>query len=70
MNANAVTAIRALADAIVTTVREAGPLGAPAGVLFAAMSAHGFTKDQYDQFMAALVGAGKLRREGDLYIAR
>jgi hypothetical protein len=67
MNANAVTAIRALADAIVDTVRETSP--APAGALYAAMAAHGFTKGQFDQFMAVLVEAGKLRRQGDLYFA-
>jgi hypothetical protein len=57
-----------LADAIVEAVKAAGPLGAPGGVIYAAL-ADKMTADQFNQFMSALVGAGKLNRNGHLYTA-
>lgn len=65
----AAAAIRAIADAIIEAVKVAGPMGAPGGTIYAALMAHGITLSQYEQFMAALVGAGKLRKEGLLYFA-
>jgi hypothetical protein len=62
-------ALRALANAITEVVGEAGPLGAPAGVIYAALSAHGFSLAQFQQLMDALVSLGKVRRQGDLYHA-
>ena len=59
-------ALRLALQAILDAVKEAGSTGAPGGVLYAAlldrMSLH-----QFEQIMSALVKAGKLRREGDLY---
>jgi hypothetical protein len=60
-------AITMLADAIVEAVKAAGPLGAPGGTLYAAMMAHGITLAQFEKFMSAMVGAGKLTRKGHLY---
>ena len=51
-------AIRRIAGAIVETAREAGPLGAPSGVVYAALMTHGCTLDQYNQFIAGLEKAG------------
>ena len=65
----AAEAIRAMADAIVEAVKVAGPMGAPGGTLYAAMMAHGLTLSQYQQFMSALVAAGKLTKRGELYFA-
>lgn len=62
-------AIRAIAAAIVDSVKEAGALGAPSGIVYAALSAHGCTLDQYQQFIGALVRTGKLRQSGDLLYA-
>ena len=67
MTAAQVKALRAVADAITDTVREAGPFGAPGGVIYAALMAHGCTLHQFQQIMAGLVQAGRLTREGDLY---
>jgi hypothetical protein len=35
--------LKLLADAIIDSVRAAGPLGAPGGVLYAALMTHGLT---------------------------
>ncbi len=59
--------LRMISDAIVESVKAAGPLGAPAGVMYAALMQHGCTLDQFNQFTGALVSCGKLRRQGDLF---
>jgi hypothetical protein len=59
--------LRMIADAIIDSVKAAGPLGAPGGVIYAALMAQGCTLAQYEQLMAGLVQAGKLTRHGDLY---
>jgi hypothetical protein len=63
-----ITALKMLADAIVDAVKAGGPLGAPAGPLYAALMDK-MTLAHFEQFMSALVGAGKLRKDGDLYHA-
>ena len=60
-------AIKAIADAIVEAVRAGGPTGAPGGVIYAALMAHGISLEQYEQIMEALVRVGRLRRSGQLY---
>lgn len=60
-------AVLAITDAIVEAVKAAGTLGAPGGTIYAALMAHGITLAQYEQLMAALVGAGKLTKQGHLY---
>jgi hypothetical protein len=60
-------AVAAIANAIVDAVRAAGSHGAPGGVIYAAMMAHGCTLEQYEQFMAALVRLKRLKKSGDLY---
>jgi len=62
-------AIRAIADAITESVKEAGELGAPSGIVYAALMTYGCTLNQYQQFISALVRTGKLRQEGDLLYA-
>jgi hypothetical protein len=59
--------LRMIADAIIDSVKAAGPLGAPGGVIYAALMAEGCTLSQYEQIMSGLVRAGKLTRHGDLY---
>jgi hypothetical protein len=60
-------ALYEVCDAIVTAVESAGPLGAPGGVIYAAMMASGCNLQTYETLMNGLVGAGKLRKSGDLY---
>ena len=62
-----IAALRAIADAIVEAVEAAGPMGAPGGVIYAALMASGCTLAQYESIMSAMVRAGILTRHGDLY---
>lgn len=64
---DAVTSLRAILDAVVDAVRAGGDRGVPGGTIYAALMASGATFEQYRQIMSALVAAGKLTREGDLY---
>lgn len=66
---NQLAAIRAIADAIVESVREAGELGAPSGIVYAALMSYGCTLDQYQAFIRALIRSGKIRQERDLLYA-
>ena len=62
-------ALKMIADAIVDSVKAAGPLGAPAGTLYADLMAQGCTLDQFEKLMGALVAIGKLTKNGHLYKA-
>lgn len=67
---NVAAAIVAILDAITQSVAAAGEFGAPAGVLYAALMAHGCTLNQFQSFMSYLERRGKVTRRGDLYFAR
>ena len=62
-----IAALRALAGAITEAVKAAGPMGAPGGVIYAALMAQGCTLAQYESIMSAMVRSGNLTRHGDLY---
>lgn len=62
-------ALRGICDAVVSTVKESGPMGAPAGILYAALMAHGCSLSQFQSLMAGLVRAGKVTQHGDVYRA-
>lgn len=66
---NRLDALILVGDAVVETVQEAGPLGAPAGPMYAAFMALGVDLQQFEALMAGLVQAGRLRKSGDLYYA-
>lgn len=63
------TALRELLAAVVDAVKVAGSNGAPGGVLYSALMAHGCTLAQFEGVMGALVRTGKLERRGELYFA-
>jgi hypothetical protein len=63
----AVEALRKVMDSIADTVREAGPLGAPAGPMYAALQTQGCTLNQFNSITDGMVRSGRLRREGDLF---
>jgi hypothetical protein len=65
--AEQIAALRAIADAIVEAVKAAGPVGAPSGVIYAALMASGCTLAQYESIMSAMVRSGIFTRHGDLY---
>ncbi len=62
-------ALKAIMDAMVDVVAAAGPLGRPAGDLYALLMGYGASLEQFEQFMSVLVQAGKLTKRGDLYFA-
>jgi len=66
VNATQAAALRALATAIVDTVRECEPEGAPAGPMYAALLGT-LSLPQFEQVMDGLVAANKLRRVGHVY---
>ena len=62
----AVQAVRQIATIIEETAREAGPLGAPSGLVYAALMGVGITLDTYQAILDAMVQAGRVRLQGDL----
>jgi hypothetical protein len=60
-------ALKVAVDAVMEGVKAAGPHGAPGGVIYAAMMAHGASFNQYTGLMGAMVRAGKLTKTGELY---
>ena len=58
----------ALADVITDVVRAAGPEGVPGGHLYAHLMKY-LTLGQFESLMSALVGAGRVKKAGQVYIA-
>jgi hypothetical protein len=52
---------------VLEAAETAGDLGAPGGVLYAAMQAHGATLNQFQSFMGTLTRPGYLELDGDYY---
>ena len=69
MTTEQIKVLRAIGDVIVEAVAESGKLGAPGGPIYAALMPLGITLEQYEGIMAGLVGARKLRKQGQLYFA-
>lgn len=63
----AVHALLGICDGIVAAVEHAGPSGAPAGAIYAALATVGCTFSQFQSLMKTLVAARLLRQSGDLY---
>jgi hypothetical protein len=58
-----------LCNIIVETVKETGSVGAPSGIMYAAVMNVGMRLEQYELIMAALVKDGRLRKRGHVYYA-
>ena len=69
MTETQISALQMIAKAVLDTIREMGPNGAPAGHLYAALMAQGCTMNQFEQIMSALVRTGKVTKEGHCYFA-
>ena len=69
MNPEILRKLQQVVSAVLESIRAAGPSGAPAGVIYAALMAHGCNLSQFESLMAGLERAGKIRREGDLLFA-
>ena len=59
-------ALLALCQMFIDVVKAAGSIGAPAGVMYAAVMDK-MTLAQFEQVMSALVAMGKVRKTGHLY---
>ena len=68
-NTDQVYKLKLVLDAVVDAVKAGGAMGAPGGIIYAAMMARGCTLANYEAIMAALVRVGKIRRSGDLYFS-
>lgn len=66
MNAVQAHAVRAVANMFLDAVKEAGTIGAPGGVMYAAVMDK-LSLSQFQQIMGTLERHGFVRREGDLY---
>lgn len=62
-------AVVALAEVIEGTVNDSGPMGAPSGVIYAALMAHGVTLDVYQGIVGTLVRMGRIQQSGDVFYA-
>lgn len=62
------TALRLIVSATVDAVKAAGPHGAPAGVIYAALMTQGCSKSQFDSLMGALVRTGKLTHDCEAHL--
>lgn len=67
-NDKRVAALRALLQAIEEACKVAGPMGAPGGVMYAALMSYGITLNQFYQLTGALIRAGKITQQGDCYV--
>jgi hypothetical protein len=59
--------LKVILEAILESVKIAGPIGAPGGHIYAALMAVGFTFDQYNQIMSGMVKSGYLTKKGECY---
>ena len=60
-------ALRAIGHAILESIAAAGSLGAPSGVLYSALMAHGCRLSQYQSIMAGLERAGLVSQSAHCY---
>jgi hypothetical protein len=55
----------AILKAVYETIQEAGPMGAPAGHLYAALMSRGCTLEQYQTIENNLLRSGLVTKHGD-----
>jgi len=67
MTKEQVVAVQRVALAVLESIEEAGPLGAPSGILYAALMGQGCTLTTYQQLMDPMVTRGFLILEQDCY---
>jgi hypothetical protein len=61
--AKIIAALKLAIDCIIEAAKIAGPVGAPSGVVYAALSEHGMTLTVYEQIVDYLVKSGKIKVE-------
>lgn len=65
MNPEQIAAVKLAIACILEAAEEAGPLGAPSGVVYAALMQHGMRLATYESLLAALESAGRITVEYD-----
>lgn len=63
-----VSALAQLLNALVDAVAVGGADGVPGGTLYAALMRHGCTLERFEALMGILVDAGRVRKEGHVYV--
>lgn len=58
----------AIMSSVIEAVKEAGPMGAPAGPMYAGMMGFGISLDNFNAMMGALVSLGRLRHDPDSHL--
>jgi hypothetical protein len=69
LNPEQASALRLIVSAVLETIEEAGPMGAPGGHLYAALMHAGCTYSQFVSLMGALVRSGRVVKRGECYHA-
>ncbi len=59
-----------IVSAITDTIKEAGEFGAPGGVMYAALMAHGCSLNQFESIMGALVRMNRVEKRGECYFLK
>ena len=63
-----VETLKVAVSCILDAARDGGELGSPSGVIFAVLSAHGMSLNNYQQIVSSLVQAGRITVENDCII--
>jgi predicted transcriptional regulator len=67
MNEHQIQAAQRIGLALLESIEESGELGAPAGILYAAMMAQGCSLNQFESLMAPVERRGYVTRSMDCY---
>ena len=59
-----------IVSAITEAIKAGGAMGAPGGIMYAALMAHGCTLNQFQSIMGALVNAGRVEKRGECYFLK
>ncbi len=59
-----------IVSAITDTIKEAGEFGAPGGVMYADLMAHGCSLNQFESIMSTLVRLGRIEKRGECYFLK
>lgn len=65
-NEQGIRALLALADIIEATARDSMPMGAPSGIVYAALMSAGVNLETYQVILATMEKAGRITVRGDL----
>jgi len=67
MTPHQILAVQKLGSAVLEAIEHSGDLGAPSGVMYAALSSQGCTLQQYQSLMGSMKRRGLVSEEGDCY---